>query len=294
MDLKSIFISSILALTVSIGISQTTDSINLPKLKLSSAQFIRGFQVGNTNEITAEYFKNLDPSLQPMLDDSKFNESNQFSPTSKPINLGLYAEFQKLKKDKVSYKNNQTIRVGLWYQQRTLGTMDGLFEQSKNIDTLTSDLDGQQIYRMQKHNERYRVSHEVTELKFDASYMFRSNDEYKITVYGGVGANIGSSFYSKINVSYVVSDYEKYSLSSIASSDLTQNTGYLPVNSEKYLKNYATIGLYCPLGLDYRLSMNHDFYDKFHVIFEARPSVDLIQGYKFWSMHYNVGLKLDL
>jgi hypothetical protein len=296
MYLKSLTIGLIVGLKLTSLQAQESDSLNLKKWRFSSVQILRGFQVGNTISLDANYFKEIDPDHKTVLEDDSYVWSDNLKFSSKPKNLGFYGEFQKINKDKNGYKPNQCLRIGLWYQQRTLGSLYGQKSDIKTIDTLTSDYDGQNIYRFQKHYDTYQFTHEVKELKLDIAYLFNSGFERQAAIFGGIGLNIGSTISSKVNFINREKEYDTYTFTSDGSSNsnLYKSKDFPYTTGSTGIKNNATFGLYLPIGVDYKLSMTHDIYQRIHATLEARPTIDFMRGIYITAMHYNAGLKFDL
>jgi hypothetical protein len=286
--------ASILAFSSGAILAQS-DTSHLMKWKPSSFEILRGFQADNYSNLDASYFAKLNNQVSDYLSDTPNQWSNTYSYQSK--NIGFFTEFSRLMPDKKNYRKNQSLRVGIMYQDRNLGTINGTQNTTTSYDTYSSDNNGKKLYYEHIEYENYTISHKVQELKLDAAYIFRTSDQHQLNLFGGIGINLGASLFSKVNI-YQNTGSRYYYSNADASVTYSGNFGYGNNQDNKIKtlnsKNFVSTGIYIPLGIDYRLSMNDNFFSRLHTIFEARPYLEFAKAQTLTSIHYNLAFKVDL
>jgi hypothetical protein len=271
----------------------------LPKWKPTSFQVLRGELIGNSNYFNSSSISGIATDF-PVLSDKSYHWNRMYSYPSSDVSLGFYIDVKNLKKDKLSYRENQNFRFGVWYQQLDYSNVSGSKIDKTYLDTLTSSNSSESIYKVRTNSDNYEFTHQAGQLSLDAAYMINTGSKYKLNVFGGLGATLGATVYSHVKIRQSTSDFIQYENSEQLNSN--SNMAYFGYSgnpyaiSEEYVevKKMIVGSLYIPMGLDYRWSLSNDFLKRIHTTFEARPTINFVGKNTFSSLSYNIGMKIDI
>ncbi|MCB9171129.1 MAG: hypothetical protein H6594_12350 [Flavobacteriales bacterium] len=143
-------------------------------------------------------------------------------------------------------------------------------------DTLTSTLTGQ-WYAVDSVRERtVHVAHKASQLAFNASLIFRTHTDTRVTFFGGIGLQAGLAFDGRTEVEERIERYVERSdgggrLDYVQLTDRTRNEVFTHENGTWYAG-------YIPVGIDLRLGRKHPFWRMVHLYHELRPAIS------FWDV----------
>jgi hypothetical protein len=211
------------------------------------------------------------------------------------ISLGM-----PLRKEKEEGKKSRAIlRLGFTFLN-TSGLSAYYSKQSTTrIDTLVSSQSGQLSFVDSVRSQNYSMNYNTQQLRLDASIVFRWNDEKRWSLYAGAGLSAGFSLNSTTNIYY----YEINSVRVRVPSGNVSNTES-PFTVEQQngytetFRNKTSYGamLYIPLGIDFRLGKEKEFWKLLHLFYEIRPSADVtvvpeLGGFATASFMHGIGLR---
>lgn len=201
-----------------------------------------------------------DPLFNPSL--TKYDHNNQ---NSGLLNLNI--------KLGLSSKPNRELLIGISY---ITGIRRGdYFNKStkKHIDTLT--VENYTFYVDSSYYSNYSFTDYAEELGLDVSYIFRSNQSKKISVFTGIGLYAGYSIYSDITVSYS-HDSSRNIYTKPNNDDFYQNInpyyGNFDYNpEEKSVKTDPSLFFrgYIPVGLNWNLSKKNEFWKHMNFVYQG-------------------------
>ena len=161
-------------------------------------------------------------------------------------------------------------------------------------------MNGETLYLDSLSFQGMSAYHYTKELKLDIAYLFNTGDKYLLSLFGGIGAQIGFSHYSSLkNYSHSneASLYTTKNSEDVSSWDFTnQNTTY--TQERNGTKSMFTTAIYTPIGVNLRWGHHHKLYKRIHTGVEVRPQFELISNKelsatKFYTLQYNTYLKFN-
>jgi hypothetical protein len=169
------------------------------------------------------------------------------------------------KKDGNDYRANPQLRIGISYFSSTPLTAGLTRTESFVVDTLVSTVTGEVVLQDSVVNESYNMSYIADQLRLDAALIFRTNPEARWSLYGGIGLAAGVSINPRTEVFYSNWNFDE-----------EFNSGYGNYESERF-NNQTSFGLlaYLPLGLDFRLGKNQEFWKRLHLFYEISPGLNM-------------------
>jgi hypothetical protein len=137
-------------------------------------------------------------------------------------------------------------------------------------DTLTSSQTGEQFYVDSVHSENYFMDYRSQQLRIESSLIYRTNVEKRWSVYAGIGASLGISYNAHTHISYSTSDYVSSNYSS------TYSSNYYDVTEHFRNKMNVSSSVFVPMGIDFRIGKNKEFWKRLHVYYEMKPSLSFL------------------
>ncbi|MBL7835888.1 MAG: hypothetical protein JNM67_00080, partial [Bacteroidetes bacterium] len=196
------------------------------------------------------------------------------------MNLGIGLKFREEK--------GPTIRIGM-----NIGSGNSIVgsyyrDTYKHIDTLVSPRTGATTYIDSIHSEAYNFSTNSDMMQIDLACIWRTKNNNKMTLFGGIGGFYGGSFNVYTSLNY----YSRTRISSDRYNNTQYSPGQLSTKSESFKNpNHISYGIYIPFGLDYKISKTNEFWKHMHFVTEGRVR---IQKYNFkgymseTSMPFNI------
>lgn len=253
---------------------------------------------------TLEDFKALAPQSTLLKNDfSGFNTgSAQHYTNTSMFSTMIGIQFRD--KEKKQYRSNPQLRTGIAYFNNS--NMSRWFSTNERIpiDTLVSAKTGQTAYIDSVHSENYGMHYSSQQLCLDLSLLFRTDPEARWSLYAGIGMIAGISINSITEVyyrnSYSIDSY--FETGSEPFGGRNSHSGYDHSRSEHgseifQNKNNTIFGAYLPLGVDFRIGQNRDFWKRIHLFYEARPSINMtsipeLRTFTNASIFHGIGIKV--
>ncbi|KRP10370.1 MAG: hypothetical protein ABR95_12205, partial [Sphingobacteriales bacterium BACL12 MAG-120813-bin55] len=143
------------------------------------------------------------------------------------------------------------------------------------FDTLTSASTGQTLYVDSVTIENYNMNYSSEQLRFDGSFIYRTNPAARWSMFTGAGITAGLAI-----TTYTDIYYSKYGRTDTRYANETQSSSFSYSNfisskSESF-QNRTTFGAsaYVPLGIDFRIGKDKEFWKRTHLFYEIRPGIN--------------------
>lgn len=229
-------------------------------------------QIGSFTELTNDGsladFRKLAPQSDILKDDlSDFSQSGGNIYTgSTALSISLGIQFKD--SERARLKANPLLRLGLTYLSGS--SLSTGFNKSERfpIDTLVSASTGQVYYVDSLSSENYNMEYLSEQIRLDAALIYRTNPAARWSLYGGIGLAAGISLNARTEIYYNDFFFDEdfhgsgYSRDGSARSeriDNDMNFGFLT---------------YIPLGVDFRLGTNKEFWKRTHLFYEVSPGIN--------------------
>lgn len=176
-------------------------------------------------------------------------------------------------KKKQAYSKIISARIGLSYNRMTPFAGRIYYDSETTIDTLVSIGTGQTYYLDSIFTESYRMSYNTNAMKVDFSFLLRFNSEGRWSFYTGAGFSGGLSFLATTKIyqfSHVEAEFND-------GDDSSSITTVLEFNDDTYKNKIGfNASFYLPVGLDFRLGKESDFWKRAHLFCEMRIGMSFI------------------
>lgn len=201
-------------------------------------------------------------------------------------------------KQKTHYNNNIQLRVGITYNSSTLLSYGMNSSEKIPIDTLTSSQTGETVFIDSVISRTLEMNYNSEQLRIDGSLIFRTNPDARWSLYSGIGLTAGMSFNAKTYLFYSKSEQiqsrEPYHYNNY-------NNYYDGTSESEVITNNSNFGFsaYIPLGIDFRIGKNREFWKRIHLFYEIRPNINItyipnLKTITNSSVHQGIGLKISL
>jgi len=201
-------------------------------------------------------------------------------------------------KAKSDYKTNPLLRIGIMYVSNNSVSARSNAEIRQPFDTLTSSQTNQSIYVDSITNRYYSIEYTSQQIRLDASLLFRSNQTARWSVMAGIGASYGISVNANTRVSYSKYGREEFIYSN---GDKIRKYGEESEFRSETFNNKMNSGysFYVPMGVDFRIGKNREFWKHAHLFYELRPGIDInvipeLQTYRSMNIQQGIGLRVAL
>lgn len=240
-----------------------TSSISLTDVFIQIGSFTE-----RSNDVSLTDFRSLAPQSEILKDDfsdfSRLGGTTYTGSTALSISLGI----QFNNKERSSRKANPLLRIGLTYLSGSSLTTNFFKSESFPIDTLVSASTGQVYYVDSLSSENYNMEYVSEQIRLDAALIYRTNPEARWSLYGGVGLAAGVSLSAHTEI---------YFTNFILDDDFRGggNSRDGSFKSER-IDNDMNFGFltYIPLGIDFRLGNNKEFWKRTHLFYEVSPGIN--------------------
>ena len=243
--------------------------IQITSLSVLTSAFIESSETGTIEDFyaLAPNSKLLPSDLSDYSTNSGFYGNGSFAST---ILMG----FKFSNKDKSAYKPNPILRVGLTYMNGTSLSASAYKDDRFAYDTLTSSNTGESFPVDSISTTGYNMTYTSQQIRLDASLTYRTNPEARWSLFAGFGITFGGSINTKTNI--------QYSQYSYISPTTNSQVGYY---NQNYMGEYDTesfnnsnniaFSAYIPLGVDFRIANNSEFWQRVHLFYEMRPTLNM-------------------
>jgi hypothetical protein len=206
-----------------------------------------------------------DPLFNPSL--TGYSQSYQNSPLFNfNMKLGL------------SSKPNRELLVGISYISGNRNATDFYKDKVKHIDTLL--VEEYTFYVDSNYFSSYSFAEHTKEVGFDVSYLFRSDQSRRFSVFAGIGLYAGFTIYSDVSVSYthdsIRSIYTNQPIDQYSSYYYGNGWNYYNNLIEKSVKTDPSILFrgYIPIGINWNLSKKNEFWKHINFVFQGSFGLD--------------------
>lgn len=261
---------------------------------LQSSLFSALSATGSLND-----FRVLAPESQLLTND--FANFSQNGSSTYGFNSGLTVlmGIQFSDKEKTRYKPNPMLRLGVsFFSDSQLGSSF-----SNNIrtpfDTLLSAQTGDMYLVDSIQSNYYNMNYWSQQLRFDGSFIFRTNPEARLSLFTGIGVTAGLSIMAMTDVySSTVFRIETELQDGSASSIQTDNENN--TYATESFRNATNFGAsaYVPMGIDFRLGKKNEFLKRIFLNYEFRPGVNVtsipeLGAYTNVLTQHNFGIRVS-
>lgn len=246
-----------------------------PKIKVTEAYLLAGFSDGEMRSTSHSDFQLLAPNSSILENNSGALDATPsfYSPYRSNSGFSLQTGIQFVDKEDGKLKNNPTLRLGFRYGRVNQFSGWSTTEERSAYDTLIGQNTGEVHYLDSVKSKTINGNYVYERISLDASLIFRTNQDLRWSVYGGVGLSVGLSINANTNIQYSESDdTEIRGHSNNASNYYGMNENNAMTENHT---NKSSIGgsLYVPVGVDFRLGKNSPFWKMFHLYAEAQPGI---------------------
>lgn len=286
----------IMALVVSNATAQqTTESIK--KIKMTSLSLLPSIFFESNNTGTIDDFYTLAPNSQILPKDLTEYSEYDYHYGNGSFASTILMGFKFSNKDKSGYKPNPILRIGLTYMSGTSLSAAAYKEDKFAHDTLTSSQTGESFPVDSVSQTGYDMNYSSQQLRLDASLTYRTNPEARWSLFAGFGVTFGGTINAKTYI-----DYNQYSY---ISPSLNTHVGYYNDNyegeykSESFINdNSLAFSAYIPLGVDFRISNKKEFWQRVHLFYEIRPTLNMtsipeLRTITNPALQHGIGLKVQ-
>jgi len=290
--IKKIVLAFVVAITISGVAAQDTEENNAKKgMRITAFNIDLGFngsyavltvddylKMKNTAVDQSEFISNPeDYSL-----DSYSGSGGGFAPS---ISLG----FTPYSKKRGAYNYNREFRIKLG------GSFGGrrsfFFSQSESFpyDTLTSSIGNPDIYIDSVYYNNPTYVETISEINIGLSYLFKTNASKRWHFYAGVGAEYGYAFQDYVTINHSEGYYGTGSYNNYNSNYYNNNNNYSDNTSKsKLTSNTHFVRMYIPLGINFRIANNNDFFKHLNIYSQFSPGMEfqIVTGVETYTNPY--------
>jgi hypothetical protein len=294
-------LAAITMLTISFSVFGQEQTKTIKKISIHDVYIQTGLSSEQLNSGTISDFKILAPqSILLNNDMTNFKQSNGFGLMSNSM-FSVLVGLQFSNKEKTMYKPNPLLRLGFTYSSGT-NLMSGSFKEDRiPFDTLTSSQTGQTAFIDSINTERYNMNYTSEQLRFDGSVIFRTNPEARWSLFTGIGITAGISINARTDIYY--SNYgtaETTYADGTSSSSPSYGYSYSNIGTTETFRNKRNFGLstYIPMGIDFRIGKKREFWQRTHLFYELRPSINMtsipgLQTFTNATIQQGIGVKVS-
>jgi hypothetical protein len=255
------------------------------------------FNYGSAND-----FKTLTSSSELLKnkDLSSYTNSNLFISNYKPQRtFSALLGFNFLDKEKNSYRSNPTVRIGISYFSGSILSAGFDKDYRVSIDTIFSPSTGNTFFVDSIYNEDYSLNYISEQIRLDASVLFRTSQENRVSLFAGIGLISGISFNAYTDIYY----YKNSSVETVMPNFNSGQTNVFYHNSSNRKSetvinesNYSFIP-YIPMGIDIRLGRRNKLLKHTHLFYELRTGINMttipeLRTIKSGSVLHGVGARV--
>ncbi|UTW67480.1 hypothetical protein KFE94_05040 [bacterium SCSIO 12643] len=283
-------------ISLAILFSTTISLLHAQKIKVSEVTITPGVYSEGNPSATVNDFYALAPNSQ-LLPGSLNGYKTYGSSNNGGFTSSILLGFQFLNKDQNEYKANPLLRVGVTFKSGDVISASIFKETRTTIDTLISQSNGQKYPLDSISYEAYGLNYHSQQIKLDASLIFRTNPKSRWYLFGGFGGTIGTSINNKTTINYHQFNY---------SSPENEDVLFLPNNprnhnsqNESFVnQNSMVYSIYVPLGVDFRISNNNEFWKRIHLFYEMQPTINFtpvpeLRTFTNMAFQNNLGIKVS-
>lgn len=288
---------TLLALSLMVPMSVIAQE-QVKKMQPTSFSLMPFGSIGTGSISTIDDFRKLAPNSSLLPDDlDGFNTNNSYV-SSGSLGTAVLLSFKFRDPAGTDYRPNPIFRVGLSYNYNRSLSNNVNKEERFAYDTLVSAQTGKITPVDSVSYTGYDMDYTSQFVQLDASVIYRTNPTARWNFYAGFGATFGMSISSQTDINY----YQHYYIqpNENESSIYINQTGYNGENESETTKNETSLmySAYIPMGLDFRLSNKNEFWERVHLFYEIRPSLNMVaipelNTYTNVAWQNGIGLKVQ-
>jgi hypothetical protein len=249
-------------------------------ISLSEFGFQNGFNssIGNETTLGLADFNLLAPNAELLNQDfSGFDQYNGFIfyRKSNNSNSGVYLGLRLNNLNKNNFLREPVLRLGINHEVFNV-TGTSLYNQIRTpYDTLTSSQTGNLTYVDSLSTTTVNLNYYCNKMAFDAAMIFQTTDAYRFSFHAGIGVNAGITYNNRTEIVQSEDNstisYENGNASNYISS---YYGGFGSYQTETIRNKSGFIyAAYIPLGIDFRLGKNREFWKHMNLFIESRPAI---------------------
>ncbi len=267
----------ICTLTSHCAFAQEEEPVPLKRVSIHDFFVHSGMSFGRNTNTKLSDFQALAPESALLNTDfTAYNASSGFYGITGSSVFSVMVGLQFTDKQQSTYKSNPLLRLGVSYLGGT--TLSGNYYKEDRItyDTLTSSQSAQVVYLDSVNTTTYGMNYATEQIRFDASLIFRTIPEARWSLYSGIGCSGGLSFNSYTEI-YTGS----YSRTETRGPENGTSTYYYYAESDNFdsetfrNENNFAAAAYIPMGVDFRIGKNKEFWKQTHLFYELRPGLNI-------------------
>jgi hypothetical protein len=231
------------------------------------------FAESNPSASITDFYKLAPNSELLPLNYSDYHVSD-YSNSSGGFSTSALLGIKFLNKDGTAYRANPIFRAGITYSYAQNISSYARHEERTTYDTLISSSTGDVYYIDSVSLTYLDMNYQTQQIKLDLSLLFRTNPEARWNLFGGIGAQVGTS----INAQTKIHKYEGFYLNNMTnpqSGYYTQNNNSDHTTETTTNQNIFSASIYTPMGVDFRISNKNEFFQKIHLFYEMRPALNI-------------------
>jgi hypothetical protein len=277
---------------------------NQPKKRIYLNEFYSHFSLTKYDFKygSASDFKTLTSSSELLKDKdlSSYSNSNFFVRNYKPEKaFSVLLGFNFSNKYKTELKTNPTVRIGVSYFSASVISASFNNDYRVSIDTIYSPSTGNTFFVDSTYNENYSLNYNTEQIRLDASVLFRTSQENRVSLFAGIGVISGISFNAYTDIYY----YKNSSVETVMPNFNSGQTNVFFHDSSKgksetiiHKSNYSLVP-YIPMGIDFRLGKRNKLLKHTHLFYELRAALDIttipeLRTTKNGSILHGVGVRV--
>lgn len=257
--------------------SQDATTSGVKRFRINEFQLLTGTFLSNDYSVTLDEFRQLAPNSEVLKSNfagySSYNGANFMS--NRRSTFSALLGIQLSNKDKSGYMDNPLLRVGVSYISGQSFSRTYYNSQRKAFDTFISSQTGEMIFRDSVDSHSAGMTYSSDQLRIDASFIYRTNPQARWSLSAGFGVSAGVSISARTRVyeyngSYTEIRYPNYQ--SYSSYYFMHSSG-----EEQEYRNKANFGAsaYIPLGVNFRIGKNREFWKRVNLFYEMRPGISI-------------------
>ncbi|NND94284.1 MAG: hypothetical protein HKN45_05420 [Flavobacteriales bacterium] len=241
-----------------------------PSIIIHDVNILYGGYGNHDNDISSAELLNLAPGAIDLLLEDTNSPYNYFNSFNGAYSFGAGIGLRFTSREFESLRSNPTLRLGLTYHNGSLLSYGESNTTTVRIDTLVSNQTGEEIYVDSVNTSILDAEYKTEQLRIDAAIIYRTSEEKKLTLFGGLGLTAGMTFNNQTEV-------YRSERSEIEDGN-NLSTNFLFEVEKRIYTNETSFALsaYLPFGTEYRISKSHPMWSKMHLKFEMRPSLTFV------------------
>lgn len=194
---------------------------------------------------------------------------------------------------------NKRLRFGLSYSQPGIMSSSYYLYQEYPFDTLVSRRTGDEFQIDSTFNSNLNINYDVSRVALNTAFLWTTNDDARVSFYGGVNLSVALSFSSKINVYRNDMSYLSYE-DGASISYFIDETRFLENGNESFSQSSSIgFGFSSPIGVDWRVGRQGKSLNEVHLFAEVKPRVSFnsIPNYELVSQFrssWHLGLRFSI